>query len=203
MVRVAPPPTRSVPASALGPPPPPHSLFSHDLGCCSVTQSCLTVTPWAAAHQAFLSITISRSLLKLTSIESMMPSNDLILCCPLLLLPSIFPSIRILSNESALWIKWPKYWSFSSASVLPVNIQGWIACQNYNPIISLFQSTMSQGSQSHNHALQNPSETPPPHPPPHEDRQRDVQLRVERPDELLRSPPALSENKPDRPVCVR
>ena len=73
----------------------------------------LFVTPWAAAHQASLSITNSRSSPKHMSIESMMPSNHLILCCPLLLLPSIFPSIRVFSNESALPIRWPKYWSFS------------------------------------------------------------------------------------------
>ena len=70
-------------------------------------------TPWAAARQAFLSFTISQSLLKLMSIESMMPSNYLVLCHPLLLLPSIFPSIRVFSNELALLIRWPKYWSFS------------------------------------------------------------------------------------------
>ena len=70
-------------------------------------------TPWIAAHQASLSITNSRSLLKLTSIESVMPSNHFILCHPLLSLPSIFPSIRVSSNDSALCITWPKYWSFS------------------------------------------------------------------------------------------
>ena len=73
----------------------------------------LFITPWTAAHQASLSITNSQSLLKLMSIESVMPSNHLILCRPLLLLPSIFPSIRVFSNESVLHIKWPKYWSFS------------------------------------------------------------------------------------------
>jgi len=73
----------------------------------------LFVTPWTAACQASLSITNSRSLLKLTSVKSVMPSNHLILCCPLLLLPSIFPSIRVFSNESVLCIRWPKYWSFS------------------------------------------------------------------------------------------
>ena len=72
-----------------------------------------SVTPWTAAHQASLSITNSRSLLKLMSIESVMPSNHLILCRPLFLLPSIFPSIRVFSNESVLHIRWPKYWSFS------------------------------------------------------------------------------------------
>ena len=71
------------------------------------------VTPWAAAHQASLSITNSRSLLKLMSIELGMPSTHLILFCPLLLLPSIFPSTRVFPNESALRIRWPKYWSFS------------------------------------------------------------------------------------------
>ena len=73
----------------------------------------LFVTPWTAARQASLSITISRNLLKLMSIESVMSSYHLILCHPLLLLPSIFPSIRVFPNESALHIRWPKYWSFS------------------------------------------------------------------------------------------
>ena len=80
----------------------------------SVAQSCLTLsTPWTTAHQASLSITNSRSPPKPMSIKSMMPSNHLILCCPVLLLPSIFPSIRVFSNESVLHIRWPKYWSFS------------------------------------------------------------------------------------------
>ena len=78
----------------------------------SSAHSCLTVTPWTAAHQAFLSITNSRSLLKLMSIKSVMPSNHLILCRPLLL-PSVFPSTRVFSNESIVCIRWPKYWSFS------------------------------------------------------------------------------------------
>ena len=73
----------------------------------------LFATPWTAAHQASLSITSSQSLLKFMSIESVMPSNHLIFCRPLLLPPSIFPSIRVFSNESALHIRWPKYWSFS------------------------------------------------------------------------------------------
>ena len=73
----------------------------------------LFVTPWAAARQASLSITNSRVLLKLMSTESVMPSNHLILCRPLLLPPSIFPSIRVFYNESVLCIMWPKYWSFS------------------------------------------------------------------------------------------
>ena len=80
----------------------------------SVTQSCPTLcTPWTAARQAFLTITSSQSLLKLICIELVIPSNNLILCHPLLLLPSVFPSIRVFSNESALHIRWPKYWSFS------------------------------------------------------------------------------------------
>ena len=72
----------------------------------------LFVTPWTAAWQASLSFTISGSLPKLMSIKSVMPSNHLILCCPLLLLPSIFPSIKVFSNQLALHIKWPKYWSY-------------------------------------------------------------------------------------------
>ena len=88
----------------------------------SVSRSIVSdsVTPWTAACQASLSITNSWSLPRLMSIESMMPSNHLILCHPLLLLPSIFPNIRIFSNESALRIRWPKYWSFSF-SISPFN----------------------------------------------------------------------------------
>ena len=70
-------------------------------------------TPWTTAHQASLSFTISLSLLKVMSIESVMPSNHLILCFPLILLSSIFPIIRVFSNELALFIRWPRYWSFS------------------------------------------------------------------------------------------
>ena len=79
----------------------------------SLSRVRLFVTPWTMACQASLSITSSRSSPKLMSIESVMPSNHLILCRPLLLLPSLFPSIRVFSNESALCIRWPKYWSFS------------------------------------------------------------------------------------------
>ena len=75
-------------------------------------------TPWITAHQASLSITISRSSLKLTSIESVMPSSHLILCRPLSLLPPILPNIRVFSNESTLHMRWPKYWSFSF-SIIP------------------------------------------------------------------------------------
>ena len=94
-------------------------LFSH---------LCPTIcNPWTAPHQAFFSLTISRSLPKLIPIGSMMPSNHLILCQPLLLLPSIFPNTRVFSNELALHIKWPKYWSFSF-SISPCNeYTGWIS----------------------------------------------------------------------------
>ena len=80
----------------------------------------LFATPWTAARQASLSITNSQSLLKLMSIESVMPSSHLILCCPLLLPPSLFPSIRVFSDESVLCVRWPEYWSFSF-SISPCN----------------------------------------------------------------------------------
>ena len=86
----------------------------------SLSRVQLFVTPWNAAHQASLSITNSWSLLKLVSIEAVMPSNHLILCRPLFLSPSIIPSIRVFSNESVLRIRWPKYWSFSF-SISPSN----------------------------------------------------------------------------------
>ena len=86
----------------------------------SLSHVWLFATPWTAAHQASLFITNSQSLLKLMSIELVMPSNHLILCGPLLLLPSIFPRIRVFSNESVLRIRWPKYWSFSF-SISPSN----------------------------------------------------------------------------------
>ena len=90
----------------------------------SVQFSCSVVSnyasPWTAAHQAFLSITNSRNLLKLMSIELVMPSNHLSLYCPLSLLPSVFSSIRVFSNESVLHIRWPKYWTFSF-SISPSN----------------------------------------------------------------------------------
>ena len=88
-------------------------LFSQFSSVQSLSRFQLFATPWTAACQASLSITNSRSLLKPMSIVSVMPSNHLILCCPLLLPPSIFPSIRVFSNESALLIRWPKYRSFS------------------------------------------------------------------------------------------
>ena len=87
----------------------------------------LFVTPWTAAHQASLSLTKSWSLPKLMSIESVMPSNHLILCHPLLFLPSIFPSITVFSNESALCIRWPNYWSFSF-NISPSNEHPGLIC---------------------------------------------------------------------------
>ena len=92
-------------------------LFLMLFRCSAVSYS---ATLWTAAHKAFLSFTISWSLLKLMSIKSVMPPNHLVLCRPLLLLSSIFPSIRVFSNESALHIRWPKYWSFSF-SISPSN----------------------------------------------------------------------------------
>ena len=94
--------------------------FSHPCSVQFLSHVQLFATPWTAAYQASLSITNSRSLLKLMSIESVMPSNHLILCCPLLLLPLIFPSFRVFSKESVLQIRWLKYWSFSF-SVSPSN----------------------------------------------------------------------------------
>ena len=104
----------------------------------SLSHVWLFETPWTAAHQVSLSITDSQSLLKLMSIESMMPSNHLTLCHPLLLLPSIFPSIRFFSNESVLCIRWPKYWSFrfsispsnEYAGLISLGWTGWISLQS-------------------------------------------------------------------------
>ena len=93
----------------------------------------LFATPWTTACQASLSITNSQSLFKLTSIESVMPSSHLILCRPLLLLPSIFPSIRVFSNESILQIRWPKYWSFSFSISFSFN-----PSNEYSGLISLW-----------------------------------------------------------------
>ena len=101
----------------------------------------LFATPWTAAHQASLSITNSRSLLKLMSIELVMPSNHLILCHPLLLLPSIFPSIRDFSNESALLIRWLKYWSFS---VSPSNEYSGLISFRVDGLISLLSRGLSR-----------------------------------------------------------
>ena len=93
----------------------------------SLSRVWLFVTPWTAAHQASLSITNSWSLLKIVSVESVMPSSHFILCHPLLLPPSIFPSIRIFSNESVLHIRWPKYCSFSFSIIPSKEIPGLIS----------------------------------------------------------------------------
>ena len=97
----------------------------------SVTQSSLTLRPHEPQHNTSLSITNSQSPLKPMSIESVMPSSHLILCHPLLLLPSIFPSIRVFSNESALCIRWPKYWSFSFSISLSNEYSGLISFRMY------------------------------------------------------------------------
>ena len=120
----------------------------------SVSRVQLFAIPWTAAHQASLSITNSQSLLKLMSIESVMPSNHLILCHPLLLPPSVFPSIRVFSNESVLHIRWPKYGSFSFSINPPTNIQdsfslrltGWISLQSKG-LLRIFSSTTVQKHQ--------------------------------------------------------
>ena len=114
----------------------------------------LFVTPWTAAHQASLSITSSRSLLKLMSVESVMPSNHLILCRPLLLLSSIFPSIRVFSNESALCIRWPKYWSFSFSIISSNEYSGlisfrmdWLYLLTVQGTLKVFSNTTVQKHQ--------------------------------------------------------
>ena len=112
----------------------------------------LFVTPWTAAHQASLSFTISRSLLKLMCIESVMPSNHLILCRPLLLLPLIFPSIMVFSNESVLHIRWPRYWSFSFnispsneySGLFPLGLTGWISLQSKGVSRVFFNTTVQK-----------------------------------------------------------
>jgi len=119
---------------------PPHSWLSSPstkpylIGCsCLVANLCLTL--WSAARQGFLSFTDSWSLFKHISIESVMLFNHFTLCCSLLLLPSIFPSIRVFSNESALCTRWPKYWSFSFSNSpsneywFPLGLTGWISLQ--------------------------------------------------------------------------
>ena len=108
----------------------------------------LFVTLWAVACQVSLSITSSQSLLKLMSIELVMPSNYLILCCALLLLPSIFPSITVFSSESVLHIRWPKYWSFSFSISLPMNIQDWFS-SGLTGLISLQSRGFSRVLQHH------------------------------------------------------
>ena len=108
----------------------------------------LSATPWTSAHQASLSFTISLSLLRFMSIESVMSSNHLILCRPLLLLPLIFRSIRVFSIESALHIRWPKYWRSASASVLQMNIQDWFPL-GLTGLISLQSSELTESPQDY------------------------------------------------------
>ena len=136
----------------------------------------LFVTPWIAARQASLSITNSWSSLKLISIESVMPSSHLILCCPLLLLPPIPPSIRVFSNESTLCMKWPKYWSFSFSIILSKEHPGlisfrmdWLDLLESKGLSRVFSNTTLQkhqffgaqlSSQSNSHIHTWPQEKP-------------------------------------------
>ena len=135
----------------------------------SLSRVRLFATPCAAARQASLSITNSRSVLKLMSIELVMPSNHLILCRPLLLPPSIFPSIKVFSNESALHIRWPKYWSFSFnispsnehpglvsfrmdwLDLLAVQVMLKSLLQHHSSKASFFSAQLSSQSNSHIH----------------------------------------------------
>ena len=109
-------------------------------------------TPWTAPHQASLSFTVSQSLLELMSIQLEMPSNHLILCCPLLLLPSTFPSVRVFSNELALHIRWPKYWNFSTSPsneysvLISSNIDWFILLAVQGTLKSLLQHRNSKAS---------------------------------------------------------
>ena len=115
----------------------------------SLSRVRLSVTPWTAAHQASLSITNSWSLPKHMSIESVMPSNHLILCCPLLLAPSIPPSIRVFSNESSLRTKWPEYWSFSFSSSPSNEHPGLISFRMYWLDLLAVQGTLKSLLQHH------------------------------------------------------
>ena len=112
----------------------------------SLSRVWLFATPWIAARQASLSTTNSQSSLRLTSIESVMPSSHLILCHPLLLLPPIPPSIRVLSNESALRMRWPKYWSFSFSIIPTKEIQGLIFRMDWLDLLAVHQHHSSKAS---------------------------------------------------------
>ena len=114
----------------------------------SVTSNSLR--PHGPAHQASLSFTISQSLLKFTSIESVMPSNHLVLCHPLLLLSPVFPSIRVFSNESVLHIRWPKYWSFSSSISTSNEYSGLISFRMDWLDLLAVQGTLKSCLQHHN-----------------------------------------------------
>ena len=116
----------------------------------SVAQSCLTLCdPWTAVHQASLSIANSQSLLKLMSIDLVIPSNHLILCHPLLLPPSIFASFRVFSNESVLCVRWPKYWSFSFSISPPNKYSGLISFSMDWLDLLAVQSTLKSLLQHH------------------------------------------------------
>ena len=124
-----------------------HGLYL--VRCCSVNQSCPTPCyPMDCSTPGLPVLHYLRSLLKLMSIELVMPSNHLILCCPLLLLPLVFPSIRVFSNESALSIGFPKYWSFSFSVVPPMNIQGWFPL-GLTGLISLLSKGLSKSLLQH------------------------------------------------------
>ena len=114
----------------------------------SLSRVQLFATTWIAARQASLSITNSQSSLKLTSIESVMPSSHLILCCPLLLLPPIPPSIRVFSNESTLRMRWPKYWSFSFSIIPSKEIPGLIFRMDWLDLLAV-QGTLKSLLQHH------------------------------------------------------
>ena len=118
----------------------------------SLSHVWLFVTPWTAAHQASLSITNSLSLLNLMSIKLVMPSNHLILCCTLLLWPSIFPSIRIFSNESVLRIRWQSIGISASASVLPMNIHDWFPF-GWTGWISMQSKGLQESSPTHSKSI--------------------------------------------------
>ena len=131
------------------------------LSCCSVTQLCPTLcNPMHYSMPGFLSFTISWSLLKLMSIESVMPSNHLILCHPLLLPPSVFPNIRVFSNESVLHIRWPKYWNLSFSfsptneysGLISLGWTGWISFQ-FKGISRVFSNTTIRKHQFFNTQL--------------------------------------------------
>ena len=109
----------------------------------------LFATSWTAAHQASLSITIPQSLLKVMSVELVMPSNHFVLCCPHLLLPSSFPSIRVFSNESTLCMKWPKCWSFSFSIIPSKEIPGLISFRMDWLDLLVVQGTLKSFLQHH------------------------------------------------------
>ena len=134
------------------------ALWCNSVSFCSSVQSLsrvfLFATIWNTAYQASLSITSSWSLLKLISTESVMPSNLVIFCFPLLLLPSIFPNIRVFSNESVVCVRWPKYWSFSFnvspsneySGLISFTMDGWISLQSKGPS-RVFSNTTVQKHQ--------------------------------------------------------